>query len=72
MLHLARFRPMSWSGSRAEIMATRIPVIQVLSANGHPKVSARAATAQPECESRVAAERVRETIHDKLRDERFE
>jgi hypothetical protein len=72
MLHLAGFHPMRWSGSRAEFVVTRIPLIQVLSANGRPEVSARAATVQPECESRVAAERDRKTVHDKLRDERFE
>lgn len=67
-----RFDPMSWTGSRADIMASRIPLIQALGKHARPEVSAWAAKAQPEYEARVAQEREKEAVRDKLRDERFE
>lgn len=69
---LSRFQPMGWNGSRAEIMGSRVSLIQSLAGHARPEIAEWAATSLPVFEARVAQERASEAIRDKDRDERFE
>jgi hypothetical protein len=69
---LSRFQPMGWNGSRAEIMGSRVSLIQSLAGHARPEIAEWAATSLPVFEARVAQERASEATRDKDRDERFE
>ena len=69
---LDRFSPMSWSGSRAEIMATRLPLIKALMHHARPEVVEWAKTHTETFAANVERERVSEARSDRIRDEAFE
>src|SRR6185503_18576388 len=52
-IFMERFEPTSWGGSRAEIMASRIPLIRALAAHERPEVSQWAQNALPTFEATV-------------------
>lgn len=67
-----RFSPMGWSGSRAEIMATRLPLINALQQHSRPAVVAWANAHGSIFAADVERERASEARRDRSRDERFE
>jgi hypothetical protein len=67
-----RFRPMSWSGSRAAAMETRLPLLRALEAHADPAIAALAKADGTRLESEIERERERETRDDRASDERFE
>lgn len=67
-----RFRPMSWSGSRASIMEERAQVLGQLDASFGPQVVDFARTELTRLNDEIEAERKFETDHDRKTDERFE
>ncbi len=69
---LERFSPMSWSGSRAEIMATRLPMIEALMQHSRPEVVQWARAHAVTFAADVGRERTDEARRDRSRDERFE
>jgi hypothetical protein len=71
-IFMERFQPMSWSGSRADIMASRIPLIEALATHERPEVSEWSQKALPAFEAAVEKAREHEAARDKERDERFE
>lgn len=71
-IFMERFEPTSWGGSRADIMASRIPLIQALAAHERPEVAQWSQNALPTFEANVERERRSEAARDKERDERFE
>jgi hypothetical protein len=67
-----RFRPMSWSGSRAAIMETRLPLLQKLEGHADPRIADFAKEEGPRLTQEVERERRWETENDRDSDERFE
>lgn len=67
-----RFMPMSWSGSRADILASRLTMIEALSQHAKPEIAEWAKSRTPEFAEAVERERAAEARHDRNRDERFE
>lgn len=67
-----RFRPMGWSGSRAEIMSTRIPLLHALRKHTRPEVVDWTIVRTPNYVNIVESERASEVIQNRIRDERFE
>lgn len=71
-IFIQRFRPMSWSGSRAAVMEARLPL---LTAMGKHREGVFATIARVEAErfkQEIELERKHETERDKEADERFE
>lgn len=64
------FAPSSWSGSRAAIMQSRLPLIQQLKEHPNKAISKAAEVASIDFEKRISAEREHEAGRD--RDEQFE
>lgn len=71
-IFMERFWPTSWGGSRAVIMASRLPLIQSLTTHERTEVSQWAKDALPKFEAYIEQERKSEATRDKERDERFE
>lgn len=70
---LDRFPPTGgWSGSLADIMASRLPLIEMLARDSRPEVVAWSEANLPRFASSVEREREREAARDRNRDERFE
>jgi hypothetical protein len=69
---LDRFWPMSYSGSQADILATRMPMIEALLHHSRPEVAAWARENAPKFADSIARVREREAEQDRKRDERFE
>jgi len=67
-----RFRPMSWSGSRAALMEANVPLLEILEAEVPEEFLPTIAAAKNQLEQDVAIERQYETERDRARDERFE
>jgi hypothetical protein len=67
-----RFRPMSWSGSRAAAMETRLPLLRQLELHVDPAIAAFAKAEGALFKKEIDRERERETQDDKANDERFE
>jgi hypothetical protein len=65
-------RPMSWSGSRAAIMETRLPLLKMLEAYSDTAVAAFAKADGELLKEEIAQERKHETERDKASHERFE
>jgi hypothetical protein len=68
---IARFRPMSWSGSRAALMEANARLLDGI-ASLTPSLEPFAMAAKAQFMEEVAAERQHETEHDRIKDERFE
>ena len=69
---IRRFRPTSWSGSRAAAMETRLPLLHALKTYADPAIAALAAADEAQLKSEIDREREYETREDRLTDERFE
>jgi hypothetical protein len=69
---LARFEPRSWSGSRADIMASRGPMIDALISHPRPEVAAWAKANVEAFKANVTRERGWEAARDRSRHEAFE
>jgi hypothetical protein len=69
---VCRFRPMSWSGSRAAVMETRLPLLRQLESHADPALVAFAKAEGARFKKEIDRERERETQEDKANDERFE
>lgn len=67
-----RFRPMSWSGSRAALMEANARLLDSLELEVLAPLEAFVAEARDQLAQQVARERQRETERDRERDERFE
>lgn len=67
-----RFRPTSWSGSRASLMEARLPLFQALKAWEHQGVVAAAVEAEARFRSEIVQEREWEERQHKERAERFD
>jgi hypothetical protein len=69
---VCRFRPRSWSGSRAAAMETRLPLLRQLETHADPDVATFAKADGARLRKEIDQERERETKDDKANDERFE
>lgn len=67
-----RFSPMSWSGSRATIMESRIPLFEALLDHDDAELVEAAKSRLLSFKEAVEAERSHEAERDRERDERFE
>jgi len=66
------FRPMSWSGSRADIMEKRLSLISSLKSHQNPIVSEWACHEEKMFKDEIRSERQGEGQHNRSRNERFE
>ncbi len=69
---VGRFRPMSWSGSRAALMKANARLLGSLETDVSASLMPIVADAKAQLAREVARERDRETGEDRARDERFE
>lgn len=69
---IERFRPMTWSGSRASIMDANAQLLGRLELYVTPELMPFVNHAQAQLALEVARERQRETEYDRVRDESFE
>jgi hypothetical protein len=69
---MARFRPTSWSGSRAAIMEARLALLDRLPSPLSPKAAALVAEERESFRQEIQNERRYETTEDRERDETFE
>lgn len=69
---IKRFRPMSWSGSRAALMETNAQLLDRLESLVPSSLSPFVTNAKTRLVQEVARERQEETERDRARDERFE
>jgi hypothetical protein len=67
-----RFSPMSWSGSRATIMAANVKLLDELEGYSDPTFIEFVAQEKVRLGKEIEAERLAETIADRSADERFE
>ena len=66
------FRPMSWSGSRADIMQKRLSLLSSLKSHKNPVVSEWASNEERVFGEEIRSERQLEEKYNRSRDERFE
>ena len=66
------FRPMSWSGSRADIMQRHMCLIEELKTHEDPLVSRWAIKTEFELIKEISSEKEWESKSDRSRDESFE
>lgn len=69
---LQRFRPNGWSGSFADTLATRMPLIEALKHHSKPEVVAWANEHAPAFAAHIDRERAREAAVNRERDQTFE
>lgn len=67
-----RFRPTSWSGSRADILASRLPMMEALLHHQRPEVVEWVKNNIAAFEIEISRERESEAESDRKRDETFE
>jgi hypothetical protein len=67
-----RFKPMSWSGSRAALMEANAHLLDSLVEGDPSKFGELVASARDQLAQEIASEREWETAKDRARDERFE
>lgn len=67
-----RFSPTSWSGSRAAIVESRVPLLDQLDVLNNPALAEFVAKIRPELSEEIARMRKWENEQDRERDERFE
>lgn len=70
--YLKRFTPSGWSGSLAEILKKRIPLLDALSLGNEEQLKPVLATARASLERRIAAEELREDEEERERTGSFE
>jgi hypothetical protein len=66
------FRPMSWSGSRADILQTRLSLLSSLKSHKNPVVAEWACNEEGKFKEEIRSERKGEEERHRSRDERFE
>jgi hypothetical protein len=66
------FRPSSWSGSLADILAGREPLLETLEGNSNPSIADWAKKARPKLREETEDRRKSEAREDRARDERFD
>ena len=64
--------PMSWSGSRADIIANRSAAFSPLEEHEDPRIRSGAQEVMAHLNSMEARERERERLHDEEREQTFE
>lgn len=69
---IASFRPSSWSGSYADLLASRIPLLDAIAADGDEELAKIAREAREKLETDIAAYRKGEEEESRDRDESFE
>jgi hypothetical protein len=69
---VCRFRPRSWSGSRAAAMEARLPLLRTLEKHSDPAIAQFAKTDGARLKKEADEERKWETRDDRASDERFE
>ena len=69
---LERFRPSGWSGSLADTLATRMPLLEALIQHHRPEVAAWAIQRAPDFAACIERERAREAREDRARNQTFE
>jgi hypothetical protein len=69
---IKRFRPMTWSGSRAAIMETRLPLLTAMEKHRDEAFATLARVQAERFKQEIELERKHETERDKDADERFE
>jgi hypothetical protein len=69
---LQRFRPNGCSGSLADTLATRMPLIEALKHHPKPEVAAWAEEHAPTFSAYIDHQRVQEAAEDRARDQTFE
>jgi hypothetical protein len=69
---LRRFRPNGWSGSLADTLATRMPLIEALKKHDKPEIVAWANTHAPEYATYIEKTRAHEAAESRQRDQTFE
>lgn len=67
-----RFRPNGWSGSLAETLATRVPLIESLKKHSNAAISAWADEHAHAFAAYINGQRAREAAEDRVRDQAFE
>lgn len=67
-----RFRPTSWSGSRAVAMEAWLPLLQALQSHADPRIAQFAKAEEGRLKKEINEERMQETRDDKVSHERFE
>lgn len=72
MAYASQLEPMSWSGSRADIMQNRTKSFQVFAHHPNPDIAKAAGDAIKEITKRIDAERKWEKRRDEEREQRFE
>ncbi|MFN9584931.1 MAG: hypothetical protein ACK561_07010 [Pseudomonadaceae bacterium] len=70
--YLKRFTPSGWSGSLAEVLKKRIPLLDALSLGNEEQLKPVLATARASLERRIAAEELREDEEERERTGSFE
>ena len=70
--YLQHLTPMSWSGSRADIMERRLAVIESLQDHPAPEVGHTISRLAPDIRARIDRIRQAEQEEDRERDQRFE
>lgn len=69
---LQRFRPNGWSGSLADILASRMPLIDALKQHPKPAIAAWANQHAPTYAAYIETQRAHEAAEDRHRDQAFE
>lgn len=69
---LQRFRPNGWSGSLADSLATRMPLIETLKQHPNAEIAAWANKQAPVFATHIDRQRVHEALEYRARDQRFE
>jgi hypothetical protein len=67
-----RFQPSSWSGSLADILEVRLPLLDQLIVTGNEAVSSAIASAKAKLQNRIDTERSHEAEEEKSRNSSFE
>jgi len=67
-----RFGPSGWSGSLADILTSRLPLLQQLTTDSDQEIAKWAREAIPSLEKQVEEEREREAYRHRIQDDRFE
>jgi hypothetical protein len=69
---LQRFRPNGWSGSLADTLATRAPLIEALKQHSKAEIAAWANKQAPAFAAGIDRQRAQEAAEDRARDQAFE
>ena len=71
-IYIERFHPRGWGGSLANILQSRLPLLEILEESEEEEIANAARTAKPVLEAQIEKTRAWEAERDRDRDERFE